>query len=63
VWGQWAEVSALPAFAQTGFWINEDVLIYSYSLFYNGYMLIEAVITAIGAWAFMRVFGSKLIKD
>lgn len=50
VWGEWADVTALPTFLQDSFLANEDWLIYSYSFFYNlSYMLPETILTAIAA--------------
>ncbi|MBE6764332.1 MAG: energy-coupled thiamine transporter ThiT [Clostridia bacterium] len=50
VWGQWADVTAIPSFLHNTFLTSEDFLIYSYSFFYNlSYMLPETVLTAIAA--------------
>ena len=59
VWGEWAEVASLPAFVQTTSLASENILIYSYSFFYNSYMFIEAVITAVITAAVARVMGSR----
>lgn len=48
VWGQWADVTTLPAALQNGWFASEDVLVYSYSFFYNlGYMLPETIATVV----------------
>lgn len=63
VWGQWAEVASLPSFAQSTALADERVLIYSYSLFYNSYMLVEAVVTAILAAAAVKVLDKVMQRS
>ncbi len=56
VWSEWADVAALPTFLQTTGLASEKALIYSYSFFYNaGYMLPEAIITAIVSAAVLTI--------
>ena len=64
VWGQWAEVSALPEFLQSSRLAQPDVLIYSYSFFYNlTYMLPETILTVIGMLIISRIKTDSLISE
>lgn len=64
VWGEWADVSALPAALQDTAIAKGGALIYSYSFFYNlSYMLPETIITVIVAAAVMGIVEKIVNKD